>query len=521
MRGSIRLIVSMLIAASVLQAIPVGAASGSISGVVRNADTGQPISGVSVSAKRPSAVNWATDSTDSQGRYTISGLESADYEVRFSAAGYVLEWYDDAAKGEADLVTVSGNAVTGIDASLERAGAVSGRVTDDDTGSGISGASVAAWSASTGEFSVVAFANSSGYYTINGLGSGAYHIQFLTGGSHALEWYDDVSSQSSATTVTVSAPSTTSGVNAGLARAGSVSGSVSVVGGGGLSGVLVEVFEDRSSVVVGSVTTDGSGSYSVSGVAAGSVSVRFSRSGYVGEWWSNRSSQASADLVSVSAGGVATVNAALAAVPVSYGSVAGTLTVEGSGGGLGGVTVKVWDASSGLLDGSVTTNAAGSYSVGGLVVDDYKVEFVAPSGYVGEWWSDESSWASADLVSVSAGGVATVNAALAATDPATGSVVRRLAGSDRYATAAAVSADTFPGGANRVYVATGDHYADALAGGPAGGVNGAPILLVRRDSIPGPTAGELGRLSPNEIVILGGPSAVSSHVQALLQDHTG
>ncbi len=94
--------------------------------------------------------------------------------------------------------------------------------------------------------------------------------------------------------------------------------------------------------------------------------------------------------------------------------------------------------------------------------------------------------------------------------------MRRLAGANRYATAAAVSADTVPGGASRVYVAVGDNFPDALGGGPAGGVNDAPILLVLKDSIPGPTATELNRLNPSEIVILGGTGVVSDTVMNLL-----
>jgi putative cell wall-binding protein len=110
------------------------------------------------------------------------------------------------------------------------------------------------------------------------------------------------------------------------------------------------------------------------------------------------------------------------------------------------------------------------------------------------------------------GGTAAVSDAVAAGLGGYAGTVRRLSGANRYATAVAVSADTFPGGASLVYVAVGDNFPDALGGGPAGGVNGAPILLVLRDSIPSATAAELARLGPTEIVILGGSGVVSDSV---------
>jgi putative cell wall-binding protein len=89
---------------------------------------------------------------------------------------------------------------------------------------------------------------------------------------------------------------------------------------------------------------------------------------------------------------------------------------------------------------------------------------------------------------------------------------RRLAGVDRYATAAATSADTFPVGVPVAYLATGLNFPDALAGAAAAGSQGGPILLVKKDSIPNATAVELLRLKPLRIVILGSTGVVSSAV---------
>ncbi|HUF05834.1 MAG TPA: PQQ-dependent sugar dehydrogenase [Candidatus Binatia bacterium] len=95
-------------------------------------------------------------------------------------------------------------------------------------------------------------------------------------------------------------------------------------------------------------------------------------------------------------------------------------------------------------------------------------------------------------------------------------VVDRYAGSDRYATAVAVSAGTFPVGTPVVHVATGATYPDALAGGAAAARDRGPVLLVTQNTIPSATAAELTRLKPNRIVVLGGTGAISSAVESQL-----
>ncbi len=96
--------------------------------------------------------------------------------------------------------------------------------------------------------------------------------------------------------------------------------------------------------------------------------------------------------------------------------------------------------------------------------------------------------------------------------------VRRIAGPDRYATAAAVSASTFAPGVAVAYVATGRNFPDALSGGALAGATGVPLLLVDGlgPTLPPATATELARLHPARIVVLGGPAAVSDSIAAAL-----
>lgn len=119
---------------------------------------------------------------------------------------------------------------------------------------------------------------------------------------------------------------------------------------------------------------------------------------------------------------------------------------------------------------------------------------------------------------VVAGGSAVISeAVLNSLKSFAGSVVRQSA-MDRYATAVAISvANHGAGTADVVYIATATTFPDALAAAPIAGSESGPVLLVAPTSLPSSVADELRRLSPNRIVIVGGPASVSDAVvQAIM-----
>ncbi|MFI5261884.1 MAG: cell wall-binding repeat-containing protein [Candidatus Limnocylindrales bacterium] len=97
--------------------------------------------------------------------------------------------------------------------------------------------------------------------------------------------------------------------------------------------------------------------------------------------------------------------------------------------------------------------------------------------------------------------------------------VTRLAGSDRFATAAAISRATFSPHPSAVYIASGLNFPDALAGAAAAAHVGVPVLLVS-GGIPSSTATELARLVPTHIYVLGSTGSVSAAIQTALQRYT-
>lgn len=92
--------------------------------------------------------------------------------------------------------------------------------------------------------------------------------------------------------------------------------------------------------------------------------------------------------------------------------------------------------------------------------------------------------------------------------------VLRTAGADRYATAVALSKAAWPGPTRprRVYLATGEQFADALSASSAAAAADAGLLLTPHGSLPSSVAAELERLAPEEVVVVGGTGAVSSSV---------
>ena len=91
----------------------------------------------------------------------------------------------------------------------------------------------------------------------------------------------------------------------------------------------------------------------------------------------------------------------------------------------------------------------------------------------------------------------------------------RLAGADRYATAAAVSRSAFPtGGAGAVVLARGDAYPDALVGVPLAAARHAPLLLTHGSSLPPVTLTEIRRVLPvgGTVYVLGGTDVVPASI---------
>ncbi len=91
---------------------------------------------------------------------------------------------------------------------------------------------------------------------------------------------------------------------------------------------------------------------------------------------------------------------------------------------------------------------------------------------------------------------------------------QRIAGDTRYDTAVEVSKLAFAPGIDTVYVATGERFPDPLAAGAAAAIAPAPVLLTLPDRLHPATRDEILRLGPSQVILVGGPLAVSDSVAA-------
>ncbi len=117
------------------------------------------------------------------------------------------------------------------------------------------------------------------------------------------------------------------------------------------------------------------------------------------------------------------------------------------------------------------------------------------------------------------GGEAAVEAAVADLLEERGVEVTRLAGPDRYATAAEIARRAARSSVDEVVLVSGEGFADAVAAGAfQGAMPGTPVLLTRADRLPEATAEALVDLEPDRVFVVGGERAVSESVAAEVRE---
>ena len=191
-------------------------------------------------------------------------------------------------------------------------------------------------------------------------------------------------------------------VNGTVEKAGAVGGTVTG-DDGPVPGVWVSVF-DSSGSQLNSVGTGEDGSYQITGLAPGEVTVcfdpTFTTGSYLRACYGARS-DGSGTPITVTAGQLSTADVQL----VQGASITGTIT-DASGAPVSGVLVNAYGASQ--FNGYFAqTDETGSYTIGGVIADDYRICFdpsdaqgPAAGGYAAECYNNQPSVDTADLVTV-------------------------------------------------------------------------------------------------------------------------
>jgi putative cell wall-binding protein len=310
-----------------------------------------------------------------------------------------------------------------------------------------------------------------------------------------------------AAVVTVTS-SSVSGIDAQLVEGYQIEGTVTDPSFDPLQTVNVEAF---SASYEAWGWTDADGNYSVT-VPPGSYYLSFiDQSGeYLTGYYSTGGytiDYDSADTVDVVSADVTGIDVQFASTP----HIQGTITLSG---GSGYPSYRINAASDAYINWGYA-EGDGTYSVAVPAADSYMVTFADNVEYRAGFYSASgftTNQAAATSVVVGSSDVTGIDVEIPAYGPVT-----RLSGSGRFATAAAISAQTFAPGVNVAYIAYAYNFPDALAGAAAAGSLRGPVLLVNTTGPIDPaTATELIRLKPQQIAVLGSAGVISESVKAAL-----
>ncbi len=291
---------------------------------VQGAPTSEPgLSGVTVQLMDATGTSvLLTTTTDLNGHYQFANLLAGSYTVKFGTlSGLTLTQAnagsDDATDSDADQVTgltgvitlTAGQNNTTVDAGLKQAGsgaggtaAIGDTVFIDTNNNGIqdagdtaaAGVTVNLLDSATGTILDTKTTDSAGHYAFTNLDAGTYKVQFVkpngytfanadTGSNDAID-SDANTTTGLTTTITLTAGQVDNTIDAGLKAASAALGDfvwydvnrngIQDTNEKGISGVTVKLY-DGSGAVVSSTTTDSTGHYGFTGLAAGSYKVGF------------------------------------------------------------------------------------------------------------------------------------------------------------------------------------------------------------------------------------------------------
>ena len=327
-----------------------------ISGTVTADDTDSPLPMVNVGLLRyyEDEGGWWdwTDGceTDADGRYEFSGVSAAEgpYRLEFDPwqydGDYAGEYYDDSPSlnSAADIHVKAGETYS-ANAVLARAGRIAGTVVDDADGVPVSETCVQVLDvtglsnyAMLSGYDVYQHADTAGQFNIGGLSpERSYLVRFVDHAeAYATEWYENAATAATATVVTVESGQTRE-INAALSLrpdVGHIKGHVTDrATDAPIEGIVVSLtsgVEGTSSYSSGyEVWTDANGDYRIGGLdATRAYNVRFSdsQSGYLTQYFNDKTDAASADSLVLVAGMFTCANARLDLDP-SKGSISGTI----------------------------------------------------------------------------------------------------------------------------------------------------------------------------------------------------
>lgn len=264
----------------------------SISGQITGENDPDGLPNASVEVYSSDGSFLGTEDTNQAGGYSITGLPAGVYILEFDdfydctgCDGGEYEpqyWINSESIADATPISVSdGQQVSDVGADLSVYATISGNVTGlIGTHSHVPDIVQVLAFDNTGH-ERVGFTDSDGNYTIPGLASGPYKLEFDAAGTgYATQWYDGKTSLGTGGTVTVPRSEQMTGIDQVLQQSSSISGHMTDSHGRPLAG-SVEIYAsgdssgDETDSLVGGVSVNRDGSYSVTGLHTGTYKVGF------------------------------------------------------------------------------------------------------------------------------------------------------------------------------------------------------------------------------------------------------
>ncbi len=410
-----------------------------VSGLVTDGSTSEPVGSgkveVCARAAGSSGNEWSCAETEPGGTYTISGLSTGLYVIRFSAGlscgiggcerlNFATQYYEGVAdvSDAIALQLTAGSEVHEIDATMSPGGGIEGKVTAAEGGAPIENVTVCAENVEA-ESAPCARTDANGEYEITGLDSGEYHVEFRSGSGFAAQFYDHESGVEEADLVTVATGSTTPDVNAALSQEATISGTLTGPEGPFYQGEVC-AYAGASKRPTECDRTGPDGSYEIEELPAGTYFVEFAagyacgssqcvRPNLVGQWYHGKTSRSEATGVTVAAGDAQT---GIDGTLVAGGRISGMVTAEG-GQAAEETEVCAYPVGSDEAASCVESDEDGHYAIQGLRGNPYTVEFApgeeceqsgcAQPDYATQFYDGVGSRSIAAPVAVTVGATAT------------------------------------------------------------------------------------------------------------------
>jgi hypothetical protein len=364
-----------------------------------------PLANVEVSVYGPQ--NWvASTFTDGSGNYSTPGLPTGSYRVGTRNGGMLVdELYNNVTCPDqwCDVLTgtiipvTAPNAAAGINFVLSAGGRISGTVTAAAGGTPLEDVVVGILN-SSGAFVTGAQTDSNGAYMTGAMPPGTYFAVVTGVPGFANQIYNGGTcgifcNTANGTGINVVANQTNSGINFALQPGGSITGTVtSAANGTPLTNFQVQLFSSTG-LGLGSVNTNASGVFTMTGLAPASYYVRTNQaSTFVNQLYNGVTcvgcnvTASGGTLVPVTAGvNTPNINFALA----TGGRISGTITNANGGAPLQGVTAGVFN-SSGVGMGGTNTSASGVYTSFAVPAGTYFVRTNNTLGFINELFDNIS-----------------------------------------------------------------------------------------------------------------------------------